>query len=237
MTDAQHAVIVRNTAHVRLQTFPPVDLTMLHKRVEAHVLRKKSMVRRGLVPPTMAAAVLATSTDRRMITTAAVITASTVNTAAAVDGEAGAGVDLPEVVVDAAGRLKGRVGAGAIDTMVIILAGGATAAADLENVAGAAEVGGTAIVADPGAAEEMLTGEIGPEIAIDPTEKRGATEILAEADGHTVGAGAENATGIATGIGIGTEIGESGQRRAVADRKKAVAAERMHEISSALKMF
>ena len=233
MTDAQHAVIVRNTAHVRLQTFPPVDLTMLHKRVEAHILRKKSMVRRGLVPPTMAAAVLATSTDRRMITVAAVITASTVNTAAAVDGEAGAGVDLPEVVVDAAGRLKGRVGAGviAIDTMVIILAGGATAAADLENVAGAAEVGGTAIVADPGAAEEMLTGEIGPEIAIDPTEKRGATEILAEADGHTVGAGAENATGIATGIG------ESGQRRAVADRKKAVAAERMHEISSALKMF
>ena len=45
------------------------------------------------------------------------------------------------------------------------------------------------------------------------------------------------ATGIATGIGIGTEIGESGQRRAVADRKKAVAAERMHEISSALKIF
>jgi len=212
---------------------------MRHKRVEAHVLRKKSMVRRGLVPPTMAAAVLATSTDRRMITMAAVITASTVNTAAAVDGEAGAGVDLPEVVVDAAGRLKGRVGAGAIaiviDTMVIILAGGAIAAADLENVAGAAEVGGTAIVADPGAAEEMLTGEIDPEIAIDPAEGRGAIEILAEADGHTVGAGAENATATATGIGTGTEIGESGQRRAVADRKKAVAAERMHEISSALK--
>eukprot|EP00563_Minutocellus_polymorphus_P007169 CAMPEP_0181048010 /NCGR_PEP_ID=MMETSP1070-20121207/15193_1 /TAXON_ID=265543 /ORGANISM="Minutocellus polymorphus, Strain NH13" /LENGTH=1201 /DNA_ID=CAMNT_0023126737 /DNA_START=254 /DNA_END=3860 /DNA_ORIENTATION=- len=223
VTDAQRAVTVPDIAHVRLRTSPPVGLTTLHIRVEAHVLQKKYTVRRGLVPPIMAAAVLATTTDRRR-TAMAANTESTVNAAAAVDGEAEAGVDLPGAVADAAGRLNGRVlvGAGAIvigiGTMAIILVGGATAAADPENVAGAAEVVGTAIAADLGAVEEMLIGEI----ATDPAEGRGATEILAGADDHTVGAEAENATGIG--------IGESGQRRVVADQKKAAVAEKMHEI-------
>lgn len=201
-----------------------MDMTMFLMRVEAHAPRKKYTVRRGLVLPTMAAAaeaVLATMIGPRTTIGFKMITMATM-AEAVVDDEAEVGADLQEgVVVVVADRLIDRVGAGAIGIgiMMTTLAGGATAAADLESAAAAESV----IAVDQGAEEEVLIGPgIGPENVIDPAEGRGVKET-AEAGDHTVGAGAENAI----------ETGENVQRRVVAADPKmaaAVAVERMQEI-------
>ena len=205
-----------------------MDMTMFLMRVEAHAPRKKYTVRRGLVLPTMAAAaeaVLATMIGPRTTIGFKMITMATM-AEAVVDDEAEVGADLQEgVVVVVADRLIDRVGAGAIGIgiMMTTLAGGATAAADLESAAAAESV----IAVDQGAEVEVLIGRgigpgIGPENVIDPAEGRGVKET-AEAGDHTVGAGAENAI----------ETGENVQRRVVAADPKmaaAVAVERMQEI-------
>ena len=205
-----------------------MDMTMLLMRVEAHAPRKKYTGRRGVVLPTMAAAaeaVLATMIGPRTTIGFKMITMATM-AEAVVDDEAEVGADLQEgVVVVVADRLIDRVGAGAIGIgiMMTTLAGGATAAADLESAAAAESV----IAVDQGAEEEVLIGPeigpgIGPENVIDPAEGRGVKET-AEAGDHTVGAGAENAI----------ETGENVQRRVVAADPKmaaAVAVERMQEI-------
>ena len=193
-------------------------------RAEAHAPRKKYTVRRGLVLPTMAAAaeaVLATMIGPRTTIGFKMITMATM-AEAVVDDEAEVGADLQEgVVVVVADRLIDRVGAGAIGIgiMMTTLAGGATAAADLESAAAAESV----IAVDQGAEVEVLIGRgIGPENVIDPAEGRGVKET-AEAGDHTVEAGAENAI----------ETGENVQRRVVAADPKmaaAVAVERMQEI-------